>query len=66
MPLNSGGGVGFENPISYEEEMRTKELKELYNRKRDELWFNIRDLLNPYTNQYPILLPKHYKLKNCQ
>ena len=27
VPLNSGGGVGFENPISYEEEMRTKELK---------------------------------------
>lgn len=63
IPLNSGGGAGFEEPISYEEEMRTKELKELYNRKRDELWFNLRNLLNPYTNEYPILLPKHYKLK---
>ena len=61
--INSGGGAGVEDPMSYEEETRTKELKELYYRKRDELWFNLRNLLNPYTNEYPILLPKHYKLK---
>lgn len=61
--INSGGGAGIEEPLSYEEETRTKELKELYYRKRDELWFNLRNLLNPYTNQYPVLLPRHYKLK---
>lgn len=63
IPINSGGGAGVEEPLSYEEEAKTKQMKELYYRKRDELWFNIRNLLNPYTNQFPILLPKHYKLK---
>ena len=63
IPINSGGGAGFEEPISYEEEVKTKEMKELYNRKRDELWFNIRNLLNPYIQENPILLPKNQKLK---
>ena len=63
IPINSGGGAGVENPISYEEECKTKEMKELYNRKRDELWFNLRDLLNPYTQKNPILVPRNYKLK---
>lgn len=63
IPINSGGSAGFEDPLSYEEETLTKEAKELYNRKRDELWFNLRNLLNPYTNQYPVLVPKNYKLK---
>jgi hypothetical protein len=61
--INSGGGAGIEEPLSYEEEAKTKELKELYYRKRDELWFSLRNLLNPYINTMPILLPKHYKLK---
>lgn len=63
IPLNSGGGAGFEEPLSYEEELYTKNAKELYNRKRDELWFNVRDLLNPFTNEFPILVPRNYKLK---
>lgn len=63
IPINSGGSAGIEEPLSYEEETKTKELKEMYYRKRDELWFNLRNLLNPYINSYPILLPKHYKLK---
>lgn len=63
IPINSGGGPGFADPLTYDEEVATKEAKELYNRKRDELWFNIRNLLNPYTNEYPLLLPRHYKLK---
>lgn len=63
IPINSGGGAGFEEPISYEEEIKTKEMKELYNRKRDELWFNIRNLLNPYMQDNPILLPRNQKLK---
>lgn len=63
VPINSGGGVGVEEPMTYDEEARNKELKELYNRKRDELWFNVRDLLNPHITEHPILLPKNYKLK---
>lgn len=63
IPINSGGGAGFAEPLNYDEEIYTKEAKEMYNRKRDELWFNLRDLLNPYINDFPILLPKHFKLK---
>ena len=63
VPINSGGGVGVEEPMTYDEEARNKELKDLYNRKRDELWFNVRDLLNPHITENPILLPKNYKLK---
>ncbi len=63
IPINSGGGAGVEEPISWDEETKTKELKELYYRKRDELWFNLRNLLNPYAEDYPILLPRNYKLK---
>ena len=63
IPINSGGGAGFEEPLSYEEELYTKNAKELYNRKRDELWFNVRDLLNPFTNEFPILLPRNNKLR---
>lgn len=63
IPINSGGGAGIEEPMSFEEEEKTKELKELYNRKRDELWFNLRNLLNPYVNDFPIILPRHNKLK---
>lgn len=61
--INSGGGAGIEEPMSYEEEVLSKEKKEQFYRKRDELWFNLRDLLNPFTNTLPILLPKHHKLK---
>ena len=63
IPINSGGGAGIEEPMSFEEEEKNKELKELYNRKRDELWFNLRNLLNPYVNDYPVILPRHNKLK---
>lgn len=63
IPINSGGSAGYSEPLNYEEETKTQEMKQLYNRKRDELWFNLRNLLNPYINEYPILLPKHYKLK---
>lgn len=63
IPINSGGGAGIEEPLTYDEEIKTKELKEMYNRKRDELWFNLRNLLNPYTNEFPILLPRHHKLR---
>ena len=63
IPINSGGGAGIEEPLTYDEETKTKEAKELYNRKRDELWFNLRNLLNPFTNTFPILVPKHFKLK---
>lgn len=63
IPINSGGGAGVENPVTYDEELKTKEAKELYNRKRDELWFNLRNLLNPYINKFPILLPLQFKLK---
>ena len=63
IPINSGGGAGIEEPLTYDEEIKTKEAKELYNRKRDELWFNLRNLLNPFTNTFPILMPKHFKLK---
>lgn len=63
IPINSGGGAGVENPMTYDEELKTKEAKELYNRKRDELWFNLRNLLNPYINKFPILLPLQFKLK---
>ena len=61
--INSGGGTGYAEPISYEEELHNQKVKELYNRKRDELWFNVRDLLNPHKNEFPIILPKHNKLK---
>jgi hypothetical protein len=63
IPINSGGGAGFDEPLSYDEEIQTKEARELYYRKRDELWFNIRNLLNPYTQENPILLPRNQKLK---
>lgn len=63
IPINSGGGAGIEEPLTYDEEIKTKEAKELYNRKRDELWFNLRNLLNPFTNTFPVLMPKHFKLK---
>ena len=63
VPINSGGGAGIEDPLTYDDEIKSKELKELYYRKRDELWFNLRNLLNPYKNTNPILLPKHHKLK---
>lgn len=63
IPINSGGSAGYSEPLNYEEETKTQEMKQLYNRKRDELWFNLRNLLNPYINEYPVLLPKHYKLK---
>lgn len=63
IPINSGGGPGFIDPLTYDEEMYTEDVKKMYNRKRDELWFNLRDLFNPYINDYPILLPRHYKLK---
>lgn len=63
IPINSGGGAGYSEPLTYEEETKTQELKQMYNRKRDEMWFHLRNLLNPYTNEYPILLPKHHKLK---
>ena len=63
IPINSGGGAGIEDPLTYDDEIKSKELKELYYRKRDELWFNLRNLLNPYKNTNPILLPKHHKLK---
>lgn len=62
-PINSGGSPGIPEPLSSEEDAKTKEAQELYNRKRDELWFNIRNLLNPYVENFPILLPRHYKLK---
>lgn len=63
IPINSGGGAGFEEPLNYDEETQTKEARELYYRKRDELWFNIRNLLNPYAQENPILLPRNQKLK---
>lgn len=63
IPINSGGGAGFEEPLNYDEETQTKEARELYYRKRDELWFNIRNLLNPYAQKNPILLPRNQKLK---
>ena len=63
IPINSGGGAGIDEPLTYDDEVKTKELKEMYYRKRDEMWFNLRNLLNPYKNTNSILLPKHYKLK---
>lgn len=64
-PVQSGGGAGLgkEYMSTYEDEERDKVLKATYNRKRDELWFNMRDLLNKYTNENPILLPPNEKLK---
>lgn len=61
--INSGGSAGIAEPMSYDEEVETKLAKEMYNCKRDELWFNLRNLLNPYNQQFPILLPRHHKLK---
>jgi hypothetical protein len=65
VPINSGGGAGIPEPISYEEEVETKLAKEMYNCKRDELWFNLRNLLNPHNKESepPVLLPRNYKLK---
>ena len=64
-PIQSGGGAGLpkEELLSYEDEENDKVLKQTYNRKRDELWFNMRNLLNKYTTKYPVLLPNNDKLK---
>ena len=64
-PIQSGGGAGLnkEELLSYEEIENDKVLKQTYNRKRDELWFNLRNLLNGYTTKNPVLLPNNDKLK---
>ena len=64
-PVQSGGGAGLDKSLlsTFEEEEEDKVIKATYNRKRDELWFNMRKLLNKYTTDHPVLLPSNGKLK---
>ena len=63
MQVGAGAGLGDDYIATYEEEEENKVLKSTYNRKRDELWFNLRNLLNKYTTEKPVLLPPNSKLK---
>jgi hypothetical protein len=43
----SGSSPGIEEPFDYEDIEKTKENKQLFNRKRDEIWWNFRERINP-------------------
>lgn len=53
----AGGSPGIEEPTTYEQEETNKQKIQMYNRKRDELWMNLADLISPITHDLPILLP---------
>ena len=65
--IQSGGSAGVQDDTWLFDKKANDELKKRFNRKRDELWSNLRDYLNPLRVQVegvlPILLPNDEDLK---
>ena len=65
--IQSGGGAGLQDNTFLFDKKANDDIKRKFNRKRDELWFNFRQALNPIRLQIdgklPILLPDDDDLK---
>jgi len=59
--IQSGGGAGSNDDFIFDKK-ENDDIKKRFNRKRDELWYNMRGYLNPLRIQVegklPILIPK--------
>lgn len=65
IPIVMGGGPGIKNldfPDSFQD-IENKKKKDLFLNKRSEVWWNLKELLNPFITKYPVLLPPIQDLK---
>ena len=64
IPVDVSSGVGFPKTNNYYLKQKTEELKKLYHVKRDELYCNIKNELNPNikSDKPPLLLPPDREL----
>ena len=68
--IQAGGGAGLQNSEFVEDKEKQARLKKEFAGKRDEIWWNLRELMAPYRpemeetkGEYPILLPQKEMLR---
>lgn len=68
--IQVGGGVGVQGSSFVEDKERQEQLKKDFVGKRDEVWWNLRNLLNPdrklleeFSDELPVLLPPKEMLR---